>query len=177
MIIKGCFNVITRRQTMYENHDIHNISCHINKTSCWKFWTQFVYLGFILLRQKLLWSSAFIDTPGGRITFASKYTCVSENVVYAIKCHACRKICIGETGRHLGDRFREHLRSIRLPDSDLPVGRHFASPGHTTQDMLVSVIRSGFRAVPQTDVGLRPVWFSDTTLHPGGLNVDFAFII
>ena len=28
-------------------------------------------------------------------------TCVSENVVYAIKCHACHKIYIEETGRHL----------------------------------------------------------------------------
>ena len=51
---------------------------------------------------------------------------------------------IGETGRRLGDRFREHLRSTRLTDTDFPVGRHFASPGHTAEDMLVSVIRSGF---------------------------------
>ena len=27
----------------------------------------------------------------------------------------------------------------------LPVGRHFASPGHASTDMLVSVIHSGFR--------------------------------
>ena len=72
-------------------------------------------------------------------------TCVSENVVYAIKCHACHKIYIEETGRRLGDRFRENLHSTRLPVSDLPDGRHFASPGQTTQDILVSVIRSGFR--------------------------------
>ena len=71
--------------------------------------------------------------------------CVSENVVYAIKCHACHKIYIKETGRHLGNRFREHLQSTRLPDSDLPFWRHFASPGQTTQDILVSVTRSGFR--------------------------------
>ena len=45
----------------------------------------------------------------------------------------------------MGDRFREHLPFTRLPDSDLPVGRHFASLGHTTEDMLVSVSRSGFR--------------------------------
>ena len=32
-----------------------------------------------------------------------------------------------------------------LPKSDRPVGHHFASPGHTTQDVLVSVIRSNFR--------------------------------
>ena len=68
-------------------------------------------------------------------------------MVYAIKCHACHKIYIGETGRRLGDRFREHVRSTRLPDSQIPVRSHFPSSGHTTQDMLVSVIRSGFRDV------------------------------
>ena len=41
-------------------------------------------------------TSAVIDTPRGRITFTSKYTCVSENLVYAIKCHARHKIYIEE---------------------------------------------------------------------------------
>ena len=68
--------------------------------------------------------------------------CQRECGQYAVKCHACHKICNGETGRRLGDRFREHLRSTRLPDSDLPVGGHFASSGHTNQDMLVSDERS-----------------------------------
>ena len=117
-----------------------------------------------------------VDTPGGRITFTSKYTCVSENVVYAIKCHPCHKIYIGETGSRLGDRFKEHLRSTRLPGSDLPVGRHFASPGHTTWDMLVPVIRSGFRdATDRRSFEARMI-FRHRTLQPGGLNVDFGFI-
>ena len=74
---------------------------------------------------------AHIATPGGHITVQSKYTCVSENVVYAIKCRTCNKLYIGETGRSLGDRFREHLRSTRLSGTDLPVGRHFTSPGRS----------------------------------------------
>ena len=90
------------------------------------------------------YQQAFIDTPGGCITVQSKYTCVRENVVYAIKCRTCHKVYIGETGGRLGNRFRENLRSARLTDTDLPVGRHFASPGHTAEDILVSVIRSGF---------------------------------
>jgi len=58
-------------------------------------------------------------------------TCVSENVVYAIKCHACHKIYIEETGRRLGERFREHLHSTKLPDSDLRDGRHSDNSGHS----------------------------------------------
>lgn len=63
---------------------------------------------------------------------------------YAIKCRACHKQYIGETGRRLGGRFREHLLSIRTANTDLPLGRHYASPGHSICDMLVFVVRFGF---------------------------------
>ena len=56
-------------------------------------------------------ASPTINTLGGCININSKYTCISQNVVYVIKCRTCNKIYIGETGRRLGDRFREHLRS------------------------------------------------------------------
>ena len=45
-------------------------------------------------------------------------------------------------GRRLGDRFCEHLRSVSKK-ADLPVAKHFSSPGHTTEDMLVAVVRAG----------------------------------
>ena len=35
----------------------------------------------------------------------------------------------------------EHLRSVERK-ADLPVAKHFSSPGHTTDDMMVSVVRS-----------------------------------
>ena len=56
-------------------------------------------------------ASSTINTPGRHTTFNSKYTCTSNNVVYVIKCRACDKVYIGKTGRRLGDRFREPLRS------------------------------------------------------------------
>jgi len=81
-----------------------------------------------------------------------------------------------KTDRRLGDRFREHLSSTRLPDSDLLVGRHFAFPGHTTQDMLVSVIRSSFRDATDGRSFEARIIFRHRTLHPGGFNADFGFI-
>lgn len=92
-------------------------------------------------------SSASIATPEGHITVLSKYTCVSENVVYAIKCRTYNKLYVGETGKRLGDRFREHLRSTLSTDTDISVGRYFTSPGNSVGDMLVSV--------------WRPEWYSD----------------
>ena len=57
--------------------------------------------------------------------------------------------------RRLGDCFREHLRSTRvdvhtdLPTLDLPIDRHFASSHHSIDDILVSVIRTGFRVTAE----------------------------
>ena len=85
-------------------------------------------------------------------------------------------IYIGQTGRRLGDRFREHLRSTRQTNTDLPVGRRFTSPRHAYIDMLVSVIRSGFRDTQDRRRFEAKMIFKHKTLHPGGLNTDFAFL-
>ena len=44
-----------------------------------------------------------------------------------------QKAIIGETGRRLGDRYREHLRDVEKDDKDTskPVARHFNLPNHT----------------------------------------------
>ena len=80
------------------------------------------------------------------------------------------------TFRRLGDRFREHLRSTRQSNTDLPVARHFASPRHASTDMLVSVIHSGFRDIQNRRLFEARMIFKYKTLHPGGLNTDFAFL-
>ena len=61
-------------------------------------------------------------------------SCTTSNLVYIITCRACTLSYIGETGRRLGDRFCEHLRSVKSR-ADLSVARHVSSPGHTTDDM------------------------------------------
>ena len=50
-----------------------------------------------------------------------------------------QKIYIGETGRRLGDRFREHLRDVEINDKDAPkpVARHFNLPNHSQKHMAV----------------------------------------
>ena len=42
----------------------------------------------------------------------------------------CKKVCIGETGRRLGERFREHLRDVEKDDKNASkqVARHLESP-------------------------------------------------
>ena len=104
-------------------------------------------------------ASPRINKPGGYITINSKYSFISYNVLYAIKCHTCNKIYIGQTGRRLADHFREHLLSTLQTNTDLPVDRHFTSPRHACTDMLVSVIRSW---LPKTGAASKPGWSSNT---------------
>ena len=47
--------------------------------------------------------------PKRSIKFTDYFICTSANVIYCITCTLCKKLDIGETGRRLGDRFREHL--------------------------------------------------------------------
>ena len=50
--------------------------------------------------------------PKRSIKITDHFTCTSANVIYCITCTLCKKLYIGETGRRLGDRFREHLRDV-----------------------------------------------------------------
>ena len=50
-----------------------------------------------------------------------------------------KKLYIGETGRRLGDRFREPLRGVEINDKDTSkqFARHFNQPNHSQKQMAV----------------------------------------
>ena len=82
-------------------------------------------------------------------TPAEMFDCTAAGVVYVITCQRCHKLCIGETGRRLSDRFGEHLRSVegfkqnpRYKGGGFPVAEHFNLPDHNkVHDVRVSVVR------------------------------------
>ena len=87
-----------------------------------------------------------------------------------------RAVYIGETGRRLADRFREHRLDVLHKKSDLPVAQHFNSPGHSLEDVRVAVLKSG---LARKDVRQREEMrqiFNFQTLAPRGINRDFSFI-
>ena len=59
--------------------------------------------------------------------------------MYCITYTLCKKIYIGETGRRLVDRFREHLRDAEQNNTDAskPVARHFNLPNHSHHNMTI----------------------------------------
>ena len=80
-----------------------------------------------------------ISGPKRSIKITDHFTCTSANVLYCMTCTYWNNLYIGETGRRLGDRFREYLRDVERNDKDAskPVARHFNLPNHSKQHTAV----------------------------------------
>jgi len=61
--------------------------------------------------------------------------------LHCITCTLCKMLYIGETGRRLGDRFREHLERRRRKTTkthlNREIARHFSLPNHNKQHIAV----------------------------------------
>ena len=73
------------------------------------------------------------------VKITDRFTCTSANVIYCITCTLCKKLYIDETGRRLGDRFREHQRDAEKDDKDASklVARHLNLPNHSKEHMSI----------------------------------------
>ena len=104
-------------------------------------------------------------------------TCTSANVIYCITCTLCKKLYIGETGRRLGDRFREHLRDVEKDDKNgsKPVARHFNLPNHSMQYMTVCGLSPHQGSTESRKTLEQNFIFQIGTLNPHGFNERFSF--
>ena len=84
-------------------------------------------------------NTAKFSGPNRSVKVTDHFTCITTNVIYCITCTICKKIYIGETGRRLADRFREHLRDAEQNSTDAskPVARHFNLPNHSHHSMTI----------------------------------------
>ena len=91
-----------------------------------------------------------VTGPKRSIKITDRFTCISANVIYCIKCTLCKKIYIGEARRRIGDRFREHLHDVECNDKDAskPVARHFNLPNHSQHDNVRPFHASGQHGKP-----------------------------
>ena len=80
------------------------------------------------------WGSGFPERVDQR------QECRMWNVVYGINCVRCKKmVYVGETGRTLKQRLKEHEADVRLR-RDKPIADHFCDVGHSQDDMGVCVL-------------------------------------
>ena len=88
-----------------------------------------------------------------------------------------KKLYIGETGRRLGDRFREHLRDVEKDDQNAfkPVARHFNLPIHSNQHMVVCGLSLHQGSTESRKTLEQKFVFQIGTLIPNGINERFSF--
>ena len=113
------------------------------------------------------------------IKIIDHFACTSANVIYCITCTLCKKLYIGETGRGLGDRFREHLRDVEKDDKNAskPVVIHFNLPNHSKQHMAICGL-SLYQGSTESCKTLKQkiIIFQIDTFNPHSINERFQLI-
>ena len=119
-----------------------------------------------------------ISGPKRTVTITDHFSCISTNLIYCITCTLCKKVYIGETGRRLGDRFREHLRDVEINDKDAskPVARHFNLPNHSQKHMAVCGLSLHLGNTESRKNIEQKFIFQIGTLSPCGINERFSFL-
>ena len=95
------------------------------------------------------------NKTGKTFKITSPVSCVSENVIYKISCKKpkCRDfVYIGQTKRRFCDRFNNHKSYVTEKKMDQICGAHFNEKGHSTSDMLPTIIEQVY---PKGDDFLR----------------------
>ena len=118
--------------------------------------------------------ATYVKGPKSTWHIRERFTCTTNNMIYAITCTACSMIYVGETKRRMADRATEHLRSIRLQTSGLPVAQHFNIPGHTINDFKICGLMKCHGGTDE-DRKLREERLIHRLgcLQPNGINVSF----
>ena len=118
-----------------------------------------------------------ISGPKRSVKITDRFTCTSANVIYCITCTLCNKLYIGETGRRLGDRFREHLRDVEKNDKDAskPVARHFNLPNLSKKHMAICGLSLHLGTTESRKNLEQKFIFQIGTLNPHGINERFSF--
>ena len=118
-----------------------------------------------------------ISGPNRSVKVIDYFTCIKTNVIYCITCTLCKKIYIGETGRRLADRFREHLRDAEQNNTDAskPVAHHFNLPNHSHHNMTICELSLHHGNTESRKNLEQKFIFQLGTLSPHGINERLLF--
>ena len=127
--------------------------------------------------KKLRIRSRILDMWSIKIT--DHFTCTSANVIYCITCTLCKKFYIGETGRRLGDRFREHHRDVEKDDKNAskPVARQFNLINHSKQHMAVWGLSLHLGSTKSHKTVEQKFIFQIGTLNPNGIQLNYSVVL
>ena len=113
--------------------------------------------------------------PKGSFKAKQSFSCTSTGLVYAIECQRCGYLYVGETGRRLADRFREHRRNVVNKNSENEVALHFNMEGHEgVKDMKVMGLKFETELISRKLQEQKIIAKLGCVLG-GGMNTDFNF--
>ena len=138
-----------------------------------------ILLVLTMKRQVLHRERAHLKVPGCSLVLSALLTKKLPTFLSRLNetCTLCNKLYIGETGRRLGDRFREHLRDVEKNDKDAskPVARHFNLPNHSKKHMAICGLSLHLGTTEsRKNLELKFI-FQIGTLNPHGINERFSF--
>jgi hypothetical protein len=118
----------------------------------------------------ILKSKEFISThTNEKFNMTGIYTCSTKGVIYLTTCSKCMKQYVGQTGRRLSDRIKEHLNCICLQKE--VTGIHYNSKGHNSSNFQVQVIEKVSPNTPNYRLEREELWIKKlSTKTPNGLN-------
>ena len=121
-------------------------------------------------------SDSRVVGPRGNFSIRCDFTCQSAELIYCIICRKCGELYVGETGRMLAERFREHRQDVIQNREGKEVASHFNSEGHDgIEDMEVLGLKY------ESSLVMRKFWEQKIIGKLGcfvgrGMNTDFRFM-
>ena len=112
-----------------------------------------------------------------KVEITDHFTCIFANVIYCKTCTLCKKNYIGEIGRGLADRFREHLQDVERNDTDAtkPVASNFNLPNNSHHNVTICG-QSLHHENTESRKNLEQKFiFQLGTLYPHGINERVSF--
>jgi hypothetical protein len=118
----------------------------------------------------VLKSKEFMSTTTKeKFIMTGDYTCTTKGVIYITTCSKCLKQYVGQTGRKLSDRIKEHLNCICLQKE--VTGIHYNSKGHNSSHLQVQIIEKVYPNTPNYRLEREDQWIKRlSTKTPNGLN-------
>ncbi len=104
-----------------------------------------------------------------KFQMTDSFNCNTKGVIYLTSCTHCDKQYVGQTGRKLKERMREHLYNMYQKKE--VTGIHYSLPGHSHWNFKVQIIEKVTPNTPTFRLEREDFWIKKLcTKIPAGLN-------
>lgn len=117
---------------------------------------------------------SYVVGPKGVYHTKGNFKCTSKGLIYALECKKCGQLYVGETGRMMCERFREHRRNVINNKADNEIASHFNENGHALSDMMICGLTFKSDTLERKICEQKIIAQLGCVLG-GGMNTDFNF--